>query len=83
MEPQQIAPPPVAGVAEFQNSGGLSVSGYTSDPSLPPAPDDYDPDYQFADNPNYTIPILIALSVAIPISLLIGAIIGFVVRGGV
>jgi serine/threonine protein kinase len=83
-EPQQIAPPPLASSSslnESENSGGLSVSGLTSDPGATMMPVGTDADTPLATRPNHTIAIAIALSVAIPISILIGAIIGFVVRG--
>ena len=42
-------------------------------------PDDWEPEP--VARPSHTLPIAIALAVVVPLSLLIGAIIGFIVRG--
>ena len=64
------------------SSGALSTSGAYSDSiSVPPLPDDWSPEPPFSRRPSHAIPIAIALAVAVPISLLAGAIIGLLVRG--
>ncbi|MCG8651591.1 MAG: serine/threonine protein kinase [Pirellulales bacterium] len=69
-------------VLGMQNSGGLSASGTPlSDPSPPPLPNDWPPELPEPAGPGHALPIAIALAVTIPLSLLVGAIIGFVVRG--
>ena len=66
---------------EFQTSGGLSASGGSpSDLAPPPVPTDWPPEAQQSRR-GVAVPIAIALAVTIPLSLLVGAIIGFVVRG--
>ncbi|MGI9472653.1 MAG: serine/threonine protein kinase [Rubripirellula sp.] len=64
------------------SSGGLSASGAHSDSaSVPPLPEDWSPDPATMRRPSHALPIAIALALAVPISILLGAIIGFMVRG--
>lgn len=78
-EPSQLRDP--VDPLGFQNSGGLSASGTTpSDHAPPPVPVDWQSEIVTPRN-GHALPIAIALAVAIPLSLLIGAIIGFMVRG--
>lgn len=64
---------------EGGNSGGLSASG-SDNATLPPVPDSFDLETR-RRRPSHTLPIAIALAIAIPISLLLGAIVGFLVHG--
>ncbi len=59
-------------------SGSLSVSG-TDSTSIPPIPDSIDMEARPRRSSN-TLPIAVALAIAVPISLLIGAIAGFLVH---
>lgn len=85
-EPSQIRG--VSDTSEFANSGtlagsgGLSASGRHSDSinSVPPLPSDWGPEPPPV-RASHAMPIAIALAVAIPLSLLVGAILGFIVRG--
>lgn len=61
-------------------SGGRSGSG-SDDPSAPPIPDSFEFDPRPGRRPGHGLAIAIALAIAIPISLLAGAILGFLVRG--
>jgi serine/threonine protein kinase len=64
------------------SSGGLSASGAQSDSMpVPPVPDDWASDPLQARRNSHVMPVAIALAVAIPLSLLVGAIAGFIVRG--
>ena len=77
-EPSQLREPP--GPTEIPNSDAVSsVSGEAM--SAPSMPDGLAPEIQAGPRPSHTLPVAIALSIAIPISLLVGAIIGFVIRG--
>ncbi len=80
-EPSQIRE--IAESSDLANSSGLSASGGYSDSvsAMPPLPEGWEPESTPA-RPSHLLPIAIALAVAIPLSLLVGAIIGFVVRGG-
>jgi hypothetical protein len=80
-EPSQLRETPE--LPEVANSSGaLSVSGHYSDSiSVPPLPDDWSPEPLSQRRVSHALPIAIALALAVPISLLIGAIIGFMVRG--
>lgn len=90
-EPSQIRETPeLAGLGNSDgntnsgalNSGALSGSGPVS--NAPPLPDDWNPPSDFIEQspkPSHALPIAIALAIAVPMSLLIGAIIGFIVRG--
>ena len=80
-EPSQIREIPES--SELANSSGLSASGGYSDSvtAMPPLPEGWEPE-PTPSRPSHLLPIAIALAVAIPLSLLVGAIIGFVVRGG-
>ena len=61
-------------------SGALSTSGGDS-AAIPPLPSDWEPDPIVSQPNSHAMPIAIALAVAIPLSLLVGAIVGFIVRG--
>jgi len=79
-EPSQIRELQIRepGSADLPNSEGGS-SGVSGEPlSVPALPDDWDPAPR---RPSHAMPIAIALAVAVPISLLVGAIVGFLVRG--
>lgn len=67
----------------LHNSGGLSASGNAlSDPAPPPLPSDWQQnDLILPPQPSHALPVAIAVAITIPLSLLVGAIIGFVVRG--
>ena len=80
-EPSQLRETPE--LPELANSsGGLSASGaYSDSMSVPPLPDDWSPEPLAPRRVSHTLPIAIALALAVPISLLVGAIIGFMVRG--
>jgi len=85
LEPSQIREnpesPEFSNSGSLANSGGLSTSGGQSSASFDPAiPDGWEPD-PVTPRPSHALPIAIALAVAIPLSLLIGAIVGFFVRG--
>lgn len=79
-EPSQIREIPES--SDLANSGGSSASGGFSDSAsaVPSLPEGWEP-AATSDRPSLLLPIAIALAVAIPLSLLIGAIIGFIVRG--
>ena len=62
-----------------QRSGGLSASGADS-AAFPPIPDSWDHDFR-RRRPSHTLAIAVALAIAVPISLLAGAIVGFLVHG--
>ena len=63
-------------------SSGLSESQLESSAALPGLPQSTDSDLGSRGlSESHVLPIAIALSVAVPISLLVGAIIGFLVRG--
>jgi hypothetical protein len=78
-EPSQIREipesPEFASSGSLANSSGLSASGS----KFPPLPDGWEPEPVV--RPSHAWPIAIALAVVVPLSLLIGAIIGFIVRG--
>jgi len=80
-EPWQLRETP--DLPELANSSGaLSTSGAYSDSiSVPPLPEDWLPESPVPRRISHAIPIAIALAIAVPISLLAGAIIGFLVRG--
>jgi serine/threonine protein kinase len=62
-------------------SGGLSTtSGHSDAGAVPQLPSDWEAD-PVLDRSSHAMPVAIALAVGIPISLLVGAIIGFLVRG--
>ena len=75
-EPSQIRE---LDISELPNSepGSSGLSGGES-LSIPQLPDDWEPT---PTRPSHAMPVAIALAVAIPISLLLGAIVGFLVRG--
>lgn len=73
-EPSQIRE---LDVSELPNSEPGSMSGGES-LSVPQLPDDWEP---AQPRQTHTMPVAIALAIAVPISLLIGAIVGFLVRG--
>jgi serine/threonine protein kinase len=78
-EPSQIRETPES--PEFGSSGSLANSSGMSTPGshFPPLPDGWEPDG--VTRPSHALPIAIALAIAVPVSLLIGAMIGFIVRG--
>ena len=78
-EPSQIREiPEKAGIGESDpNSSASSMSGSTS--GAPPLPDDWE--IEPIAKPSHALAIAITLAIAIPLSLLVGAIVGFVVRG--
>jgi serine/threonine protein kinase len=77
-EPSQIREIPE--LSDLAGSGGLSASGGDSASAMPSLPERWEPELT-TDRPSLLLPIAIALAVVIPLSLLIGAIIGFIVRG--
>lgn len=80
-EPSQLREQEKASVSpESGGSGGSGMSGVDSG-APPSVPGEFDTDLQLAPRPSHAIPIAIALAIAIPASLLVGAIIGFMVRG--
>lgn len=75
-EPSQIRE---LNLSDLPNSEGGGSSGHSGEPlSMPQIPDDWEPAPR---RPSHAMPVAIALAVAVPISLLIGAIVGFLVRG--
>ncbi|MEM6779592.1 MAG: serine/threonine-protein kinase [Planctomycetota bacterium] len=74
-EPSQIRE---LDVSDLPNSepGSTGLSGESL--SIPQIPDDWEP---IPRRPSHAMPIAIALAITVPISLLAGAIIGFLVRG--
>ncbi len=80
-EPSQIRE--LSESAELANSGDLS--GSYSEPilSAPSMPGEWDLDAAAPPQHSIWMPIAITLAIAVPISLLIGAIVGFLVRGNV
>ena len=78
-EPSQIRELPES--AGSSNSGGLGEGASESSLSPPALPSDWDLDPQPKSRASSAMPIALALAVAVPISLLIGAILGFLVRG--
>jgi serine/threonine protein kinase len=85
-EPSQIREIPES--TEFANSGGLHGSGglsasgrqFDSAAHAPPLPNDWDSEPP-PQRTGHALPIAIALAIAVPLSLLAGAIVGFLVRG--
>ena len=77
-EPSQLRDS--ADLLAAQNSGGLSASGGTLSGPAPPPPSDWPLDHQRSAS-THTLPIAVALAITIPITLLVGAILGFLVRG--
>ncbi len=64
------------------SSGALGASaGYSDSLSMPSIPEDWTPESPPTRRSSHTLAIAIALALAVPISLLVGAIIGFVIRG--
>jgi serine/threonine protein kinase len=68
-----------------QDESGSGVISRGGDPSTSiPLPPDWDTPITLGHRrPSHTMPIAIALAIAVPLSLLVGAIIGFLIRGEV
>lgn len=62
-------------------SGGLSLSGEGDSSPAPPIPDSFERDLPRRTRPSHGLAVAVTLSIAVPISLLVGAIIGFLVHG--
>jgi serine/threonine protein kinase len=74
--PSDLEPPPVPSDWPPAPSDWPPAPG-----DWPPAPGDWPNEQQQTQRRGHALPIAIALAVTIPLSLLVGAIIGFVVRG--
>lgn len=86
-QPSQIRETPEA-MEPTGSSGGSSAWGnlpsfgaHSDSLSVPTLPEDWSPEPTLPRRPSHALPIAIALALAVPISLLVGAIIGFLVRG--
>ena len=80
-EPQQIEPPPpIASDQIGQSSGGLSETGGGSQPAIPSlsAIEVSNSDNFIVRKQSHVVPIAVALAIAVPISLVVGAMIGVI-----